>query len=62
MEAIRLTPRERGYLESLIQGGQWSQSRKYECGYAAGPLCLKCGQFGPLLHRHCECGGWPPEL
>eukprot|EP00959_Pyramimonas_sp_CCMP1952_P389600 8164155-Pyramimonas_sp.AAC.1 len=25
-------------------------------------MCLKCGQFGSLLHRHCECVGWPPEL
>ena len=24
--------------------------------------CLLCGEYGTLLHRHCDCPGWPAEL
>ncbi|CAK0840364.1 unnamed protein product, partial [Prorocentrum cordatum] len=62
MVAIRLTANEKGYLDSLVQGGQWSQAREHEKGYATAPECLRCGQLGTLYHRHCEDGNWPDEL
>eukprot|EP00959_Pyramimonas_sp_CCMP1952_P448319 9387700-Pyramimonas_sp.AAC.1 len=52
LKAIRPAAKERGYLKSLVQGGQWPQSRKYECGYAADRLRLRRGELGGLLHRH----------
>ena len=62
MVTIRLTAKEKGYLDSLVQGGQWSQSHKYDCGYATSPECLRCGQLRTLFHRHCECETWPDGL
>ncbi|CAK0868924.1 unnamed protein product, partial [Prorocentrum cordatum] len=60
--AIRIAPKECGYLASVIVDGQWSQRRKYLGGYASDDKCLLCGDVGTLLHRHTCCGGWPSEL
>ncbi|CAK0893519.1 unnamed protein product [Prorocentrum cordatum] len=50
-KAIRLAPKECGYLASVIVDGQWSQRRKYLGGYASDDKCLLCGGVGTLLHR-----------
>jgi hypothetical protein len=57
-----LSVEEKGYLASVITGGQWPQARKYECGMVTEDSCLLCGERGTLLHRHCACPSWRATL
>ena len=46
LASIRLIAKGQGYLMSLVSGGQWSQQRKFQCGYVQDPSCLVCGKVG----------------
>eukprot|EP00959_Pyramimonas_sp_CCMP1952_P440216 9216142-Pyramimonas_sp.AAC.1 len=41
-----------GLTLTVVSGGQWTRERQRAQGYAAEPLCRRCGREpGTLLHR-----------
>eukprot|EP00959_Pyramimonas_sp_CCMP1952_P307928 6444768-Pyramimonas_sp.AAC.1 len=51
-----LLPLERGYIKSVVSGGQWPQHRQWECGLSNSAECRAC-MSAPctLAHRHLSC-------
>eukprot|EP00959_Pyramimonas_sp_CCMP1952_P302694 6333726-Pyramimonas_sp.AAC.1 len=57
MQGKELLPTEKGYLKSVVSGGQWPQHRQWSTGMTDSPVCLACRQNPcTLRHRHTACG------